>query len=211
MGTRLFAILVLLTMASPVTAQAQDDDRPPKDRQPSPGLREVPEHSGRSRRRGFWLSTGFGVGGESFDARDGLGWSHAESGAVAALKLGGTVNPHLLLGAEFSGWWDPYYMNTNLDRSLGSFMGIVQWYPAALGDFWLKGGVGFAHSQDLQYLGWGSAVQWHQDGMAFAFGLGYDARVGRSVSLTPLLDFTGHSYSDHQERILSLGLAVTFH
>jgi hypothetical protein len=41
--------------------------------------------------------------------------------------------------------------------------------------------------------------------------LGYDARVGRSVSLTPLLDFTGHSYSDHQERILSLGLAVTFH
>jgi hypothetical protein len=47
--------------------------------------------------------------------------------------------------------------------------------------------------------------------MAFAFGLGYDARTGRKVSLTPSLDFTGHSYSDHQERILSLGLAVTFH
>jgi hypothetical protein len=81
--------------------------------------------------------------------------------------------------------------------------------PAALGDFWLKGGVGFAHSDCVS--GWGSAVQWHKDGMAFSFGLGYDARVGRNVSLTPLLDFTAHSYSDHQERILSLGLAVTFH
>lgn len=217
MGTRLLTLLTLLTMAVPVTARAQDEDRPPPDRDRrgprhhSPGLREVSEHAGRSRRSGFWLSAGLGVGGESFDARDGLGWSDAESGPVVALKLGGTVGSNVLLGAELSGWTDRYYNSYDLDRSLASLMGIVQWYPAARGDFWLKGGLGFAHSEDRQYLGGGSAVEWKQDGTAFALGLGFDARVGRNVSLTPSLDFTAHRYNDHDERILSLGVAVTFH
>jgi hypothetical protein len=216
MRTRLFTLFTMLTLALPLTVRAQDEDRPPeRDRRPprhhSPGLREVSEHAGRSRRSGFWLSAGLGVGGESFDARDGLGWSDAESGPVAALKLGGTVGSNVLLGAEVSGWSDRYYGSNNLDRSLASLMGIVQWYPAARGDFWLKGGLGFAHSEDRQYLGGGSAVEWKQDGTAFALGLGYDARVGRKVSLTPSLDFTAHRYSDHDERILSVGVAVMFH
>jgi hypothetical protein len=217
MRTRLFTICSLLILALPVAARAQDDDRPPEERDRrgrhhhSPGLREVSENAGRSNRRGFWLSAGLGVGGESFDARDGLGWSDAESGPFAALKLGGTVGSNVLLGAELSGWTDRYYRNNDLDRSLASLMGIVQWYPAARGDFWLKGGLGFAHSEDRQYFGTGSAVEWKQDGTAFAIGLGYDARVARNVSLTPSLDFTAHRYSDHDERILSLGVAVTFH
>jgi hypothetical protein len=213
MRTRIVYALMLLCTGLPTLAQAQDDDRD-RDRDDrrgrGRGLREVPDHAGRSRRQGFWLSVGIGVGGESFDARDGLGWSDDKTGGVGYIKLGGTVSPNVLLGVEAQGWTAQYY-GQGYDRELGSLMGIVQWYPAATGDFWLRGGLGWARD-NLRYYGTPpSTITTGRNGTAFAIGLGYDARVGRKVSITPTFDLMAQRYDSHRERVVSLGVGVTFH
>ena len=214
MRARILIPLVLLSLGLPVLAAAQDDDDPHHDRHPrrhEPGLREVDERSTRSRRHGFWLSAGLGVGGESFDARDGLGWSDGQTGGFASLRLGGTVSPTFLVGAEVSGWALQNYNRQGYDRQLGNLMGIVQWYPSPVGGFWLKGGVGFAHSEVTQNLSANSSIRTTDNGTALSLGMGYDIPVGRTVSLTPTLDLLGQRYRDFDERVVSLGLAVSFH
>jgi hypothetical protein len=212
MRTRLVYLLAFLIAALPVTALAQDDDsgRDPHRRPRSRGLREVSDDAGRSRRDGFWLSAGLGVGGESFDARDGLGWSDRTTGGVGYIKLGGTVNRNLLLGAEVQGWSNHYY-DADYDRTLGSLMGIVQWYPDGRGDFWLRGGLGFAWDELDFYSAPPTNVTTRRSGAAFAIGLGYDARVGRKISITPQLDFMAQRYDTHDERVVSFGIGITFH
>ena len=215
MRTRLLAALALLSLALPRVATAQDDDNHHRGRRArphdhSPGLREVDDRAGRERRQGFWLSAGLGVGGEEFDANDGLGWSDNHTGGVAALKLGGTVSPNFLLGAEVNGWGLRNYNQQGYDRTLANVLGIVQWYPSRTGGFWLRGGLGFAHSELNQYIGPASSLRTTENGTALAVGLGYDIPVARKVSITPNIDFTAQRFRNYDERIVSLGLAVTF-
>ncbi len=223
------ALVLLLAGLSlaPAVAVAQDDSTPPREsdrgrgrdddrdrdrdryhRRRSGGLREV---SGRnfSRRSGFFAAIGLGGGAESFDANDGLGWSDDKGGATGYLKLGGTVSQNLLLGAEFNGWAAEYHRQ-GYNRSLGSAMFIAQWYPAREGDFWLRGGLGWARDNLTEY-GTTTDFKRHENGTALALGLGYDFRVARNVSITPTLDFQGQRYDSHDERLVSIGVGVTFH
>lgn len=204
-------MLVALTALSlaPAVASAQDDDRD-RDRDRDRyhrrgGLREV-DDSRFDRRKGFWLSAGLGAGSESFDANDGLGWSDDKGGGVGYVKLGGTVSQSLLLGAEFSAWGTRYRYE-DYDRGLTSAMFIAQWYPAPRGDFWLRGGVGFARD----YLDIDGGERRRENGGVLAVGLGYDIRVGRNVSITPMLDLQGQRYETHDERLVNIGLGITFH
>lgn len=217
MRTTILTLLTGLLLLSPATLRAQDTDETdhPRDRgrghhEPercSCGLREVRADEGGTRRKGFWAAVGLGVGGESFDANDGLGWSDDKAGGIAYLKLGGTVSRSLLLGAEAQ-LWASDYVGQGYQRSLGSLMGVAQWYPAPAAGFWLRGGLGWARD-DLRY-GNGPVTQ-RRNGTALALGMGYDIPVARSVSVTPTLDLLGHHYQDHDERVVSLGLGVTFH
>ncbi len=217
----LVLLLAGLTLA-PVVAVAQDDSTPSREgdrgrdrdrdrdrrRCNCGGLREVSGH-GSSRREGFFAAVGIGGGSESFDANDGLGWSDDKGGAAGYIKVGGTVSQSLLLGAELNGW-AARYQRQGYDRSLGSLMFIAQWYPAAQGDFWLRGGLGWARD-NLSIYGTTGDINSHENGTALAVGLGYDFRVGRNVSITPTLDFQGQRYDSHDERLISLGIGVTVH
>lgn len=211
------ALILLLAGLSlaPAVAVAQDDTTPPREsdrgrhhRAHGGGLREV---SGRgfSRRQGFFAAVGIGAGAESFDANDGLGWSDDKGGATGYIKVGGTVSQSLLLGAELNGW-AAQYQRQGYDRSLGSLMFIAQWYPAREGDFWLRGGLGWARD-NLSLYGTTGDINSHENGTALALGLGYDFRVARNVSITPTLDFQGQRYDSHDERLVSFGIGVTFH
>jgi hypothetical protein len=201
---------------SPALAAAQDDS--PRDRgrdcdhrrdgrcEPR-GLREVSDRRSQ-RRQGFWFSAGVGAGAESFDANDGLGWSDDKGGGIAYLKLGGTVSQSLRLGAE-GNIWGARYQRQGYDRSLGSLLFIAQWYPSSRGDFWLRGGAGWARDNLTLYGAQGDITS-HENGTALALGLGYDFRVSREVSITPTLDFQGQRYDSHDERLVSLGVGITF-
>jgi hypothetical protein len=174
------------------------------------GLREVSDSRG-ARRRGFWLSGGVGAGAESFDANDGLGWSDDKGGGVAYIKLGGTISRSLLLGAE-GDIWAAQYQRQGYDRSLTNLMFIAQWYPASQGDLWIRGGVGWARD-NLTLYGSTPATDFksHENGTALALGIGYDFRVARNVSITPILDLQGQHYDSHDERLINFGVGVTFH
>jgi hypothetical protein len=211
----LVLLLAGLTLAPAILA-AQDDDSPrDRDRDrcrhrcSNGGLREVSDRDWR-RRDGFFASAGLGGGAESFDANDGLGWSDDKGGVTGYLKLGGTVSQSLILGAE-GNFWASRYQRQGYDRSLGTLLLFAQWYPGgARSDFWLRGGLGWARD-NLSIYGVNGDLNSHENGTALAIGLGYDFRVARNVSITPTLDFQGQRYDSHDERLVSLGLGVTFH
>jgi hypothetical protein len=204
-------LLAGLSLA-PAVALAQDDDHPrdrDRDRRHCDcGLREVSDRRNNDR-RGFFAAIGLGGGSESFDANDGLGWSDDKGGATGYIKVGGAVSNSLMLGGEVNGWASRY-QRQGYDRSLASLMFIAQWYPASRSDFWLRGGAGWARDH-LSVYGTNGDINSHENGTALAVGLGYDFRVGRKVSITPSLDFQGQRYDSHDERLLSLGIGVTFH
>jgi hypothetical protein len=125
------------------------------------------------------------------------------------VKLGGTVNPSLLLGAEAQVWGSTYYATPQYDRVLGSVMGIAQVYPVSQGGFWLKGGLGWALSNLRTYDAFGTINNSDQYGHAWSVGIGYDVPVSRAVSITPSLDFVGQDYGDHRERMLNFGIGIT--
>lgn len=213
-----FALVLLgLGLTIPAVLAAQDDDPHPHRGHPrahcsddcsAGGLREVSDRAGRTRRSGFWFSAGLGAGAESFDARDGLGWSDGKGGGSGYLKLGGTVSPSLLLGVEGNLWAASYYRQ-NYDRALGSLMGIAQVYPSPSSGFFLKGGIGWARDNLRTYPAPGVVYSSDINGTAYAFGLGYDVPVGRSVSITPTLDLVAQDYRDHRERIVNFGIGIT--
>lgn len=208
------SFLALALLLAPAAAQAQDDDPHHGRGSRGRGIRQVDDDTARRRREGFWLSAGLGVGGESFDARDGLGWSDNVSGGVGYLKLGGTVSRSLLLGVELQGWGADFYQSgfsgVSYERALGSLMGIAQFYPAERSDFWLRGGLGVAVDQLRDHAG-DMVFETNRYGSAVAIGLGYDIPVARKISITPSLDLVGQHYDTHNERLLTLGVGVTFH
>ena len=119
-----------------------------------------------------------------------MGLRTARGGVAGYLRLGGTVSPKGLLGGEFAGWG-----RTVDDVSVGasntSF--IVQFYPGSNGGVFLKGGLGVATirvSTDVL----GINVSATETGFGTTLGLGYDARVGSSIFLTPNVDVLWQTY-----------------
>lgn len=167
--------------------------------------------SGRTR-HGFWLSFGVGAGGDQVDLKDGFGYSNSLTEPTVQLRLGGTVNQHLRLGAEVSSWLHNFYSdNGQVLESVGGVFGIAQWYPAARAGFYLKGGAGLGRSA-LDYSG-GPTIS--DLGFAAVLGAGYDIRVGRHLAITPTLDFQFHDFSGaegggYRERIGAIGIGLTY-
>lgn len=174
-----------------------------------PSLREVPHNY----RDGFWIALGVGAGSESFRYRnDPAGYSRDITAPSFSLRVGGTPSQSWLLGAELFAWVNGRDYNAD-QEALSSALLIAQLYPASRGSFYLKGGVGVAGSYFRSYAGPGNIVATEEAGVATVLGAGLDLRVGRNVSLTPSVDLHYQFYdrSDLTERIVTLGLGVTFH
>lgn len=129
--------------------------------------------------RGFWI--GFGIGGGANLSEDAEG---ARPGGAAYLRLGGTVNPLLLVGAEVIGWGREQNGTT---VTQGNAAAIVQFYPNRAG-FFLKAGLGFASWARSRSSG-NTTTTVTEGGFGATFGGGYDIRVGTNLFLTPNLDF----------------------
>ncbi len=178
--------------------------------QPRPGIVDV---SGRSR-HGFWGSLGFGAGSEAVDLKnDGLGYSDQLTEPTMQLRLGGTLNQSLRLGAELSSWFHTIHDQNGASavESVGGLFAIAQFYPLSRAGLYLKGGLGFGRSA-VAYQG-GPTIS--DVGFAAVLGLGYDIRLGRHFALTPTIDIQGHDYSGaegggYRERVKALGLAFTY-
>lgn len=183
---------VTLLLATPLAAQHPAGN---------PDLREV--HYAHQR-EGFWASVGLGVGQDAFRYDGDPAYSENINAATLSARLGGTPSRNLLLGGEFFGW---FHDLSGSVEALSSAMLIAQWYPIGSADLFLKGGFGLTnYSVNPDY-----GPTYNQSGYGGVLGAGYDLRVGRNISLTPTIDFYTQRYRDRHERIMNLGVAVTFH
>ena len=172
-------------------------------------IASVPASAGEPQtRRGFWWSAGLGPGFASAACRE-CGSRDRQVGFSGWIRLGGTVNQHLLVGWEGSGWLanSPGWIVTSEDvmRTLGNSSLVLLYYPRAASGWYVKGGAGFAYAGfpaaddastpngcdsylcSVANLDEGA----HGNGLGWTFGTGYDYRFARNVSLTAEVSFTG--------------------
>lgn len=167
-------------------------------------------------REGVWVGVGFGYG--SLDAAcDECGDFSHEEGVTAHFRIGGTLSPKVLLGFESDGW-----VTVARRREFGTVMlannmsATVYYYPSTTGNFFVKGGVGSSFYHD-EFFGVGTSVT----GFGMVLGLGYDFRVARNISITPLgnlrfggggdLETENGTLRNFGHSVVSLDLGVTFH
>lgn len=156
MRTLGLVLLVLATVASSAAAQR----------------REV-------RHDGFWISFGLGGGSNLTD-----GYEDARLGGAGYVRLGGTVNPMLLVGGEAMAWAREQNGTT---VSQGNLTASVLLYPVRRG-FYLKGGLGFA-SWSQAFTSGNTTTTTTEGGFGATLGGGYDIQLGDNLFLTPNLDF----------------------
>lgn len=150
-------------------------------------------------REGFWFSGGLGYGSLGCQDCDGR-----EGGGSGMIALGGSVSQNVLLGASLNGWTKT---ESGVTLSAGAVMAAVRLYPSSTGGFFLTGGLGVGNL-DLEISGLGSASE---TGWGAMLGVGFDARIGRNVSLTPFWNGIGIASGDLDANFGQLGLAITVH
>lgn len=154
-------------------------------------------------RKGFWIGFGVGYGsyGISCSGCSGLG---RESSFTGHIRLGGTVSPKLLLGAESIAWTKSEGGNT---ITAGNVSLAADYYPQSAGGLFLSAGVGFSRAE---VSGGGSSAG--NTGPGFTLGGGYDVRVSANTSVTPIANFVwGHPDSGLSHNFFQFGVGVTFH
>src|SRR2546421_11436303 len=166
------------------------------------------------RRTGFWIGCGLGYGSASVPC-DRCGSGPRTGGVTAFLKLGGTPSRNLLIGGAINGW---SHESGGATETMANVTASLYYYPAARSGLFLTGGLGFSDyrvdtSPSYDGTGWG-----------FTAGVGYDVRVGRNVSLTPVVDYVYGGVGDvsvsgggapfatgWKQNVVDFGLGVTFH
>jgi hypothetical protein len=189
-----FPLTLVTLLSAPCILSAQ---------QPPPGLVEVRDQGNR---RGFWLGLGLGAGGESFDLRDGAGYSNAFYKPTVSLRAGGTVGQNLRLGGEVLSW---IHERAHAVESLSSLLFVAQLYPIKAAGFYLKGGLGVGRNA----VDFDDGFDVGDTGLAGLLGAGYELRLGRHFHLNPVVDLVGHRYdgragSSYRERLVNFGLGI---
>ena len=154
-------------------------------------------------RDGFFI--GFGLGGGSFGCSE---CSNRESGFAGHLKLGGTVSPQLLLGAESSVWTKE--MEGGVRFTHANLSALAQFYPSVAAGFFLRGGIGIS-TLEVSASDGGVSVSASDTGLGLSAGLGYDIRVGQNFSISPYGTFDWGNFDGGSANNFQLGIGVTWH
>ena len=167
-------------------------------------------------RQGFWI--GFGAGyGSAFATCDDCGASKRENGGVGYLNLGGTLDDHLLLGVEVSGWSK---QQEGVTLNLYNILGTLTIHPRPSSGFFLKVGAGGAFMDTDIHEGSKTITVDLGNGVGLLAGAGYDLRVRRNVSITPTVSFwygrrgggrLGELVGNWSHNVVDFTIGVTFH
>jgi len=166
------------------------------------------------RREGFWIGFGLGYGSANIYC-DNCSSGARTGGVTAFLKLGGTPSRNVLIGGAINGW---SHASGGATETMANVTGSVYFYPVAASGLFLTGGLGFSH----YHVDTSPAVS--GTGWCFTAGVGYDIRVGRNISLTPVANFVYGGVGDlsvsggggtfatgWKQNVVDFGLGVTFH
>lgn len=182
----------------------------------------LPSAAVAQERAGFWggVGGGYGSAGVSCDECEG----DRESSGIGYLRGGWTLNPRTLIGAELNVWTKtaPVEQNVDMTVNLYNMSGTLTFYPKVSSGFFVKGGVGVAFlDAEVAERGTRLSIDLGK-GVGVMTGVGYDFRVGRSVSLTPGfnfwygqpgdLKFAGDTiFENWKQNVVDFTIGITFH
>ena len=148
-------------------------------------------------RTGFWIGFGFGYDSLGVEDCEGCG---REGGLAAFLKLGGKLSDNWLLGFESNSWIDEEEGTT---YSISASTATAYFYPNPARGLHLKGGLGLGYI-DVEDVG-------DETGAGFMIGVGNDFRVGRNISIVPVLTWYMGDFDGGTTNVLQLAAGITFH
>lgn len=165
------------------------------------------------RRDGFWIGFGLGYGSSNVTC-DNCATGPRQDGITGFVKLGGTPSRNVLLGGAINGW---SHYDGSATETMTNLTASVYLYPQAKSGLFVTTGLGFSNyhvntSPSFDGTGWG-----------FTGGVGYDIRVGRDISLTPVVNYVyggvgdvnqagvGAAFTRWKQNVVEFGLGVTFH
>jgi hypothetical protein len=154
-------------------------------------------------RSGFWGGIDVGVGWlqQSLDEID-----VDDTDFFLGFKAGYTLNPHLMLGLELSGW---LLEETNLEdpavgEGISQIFLISRYYPIRESNFFTKIGGGYANiwnnrpGETRRKNGWGLVV-----------GAGYDFPTSANFALSPFVTFSYGDAEDLTYKAVNFGIGLT--
>lgn len=164
-------------------------------------------------RHGFWIGFGGGYGSADVSC-DGCANVDRLGSASAFLKMGATLRPNLLLGGEVNAWRK---RSSGITETLGNLSVALYVYPWTSLGFFIKGGGGLS-----SYIASGPGPDLTGTGWGLLAGIGYDLRVGRNISITPVTNFYYGQLgslvlagtpvkSGWKQNIVDAGIGITFH
>ena len=145
-------------------------------------------------------------------ANGGLGWGSAvcqyclgrRGGFTGGLSAGTAVSPRVLVGVGTSGW---YKTVDGVALSGGTLDGRIRFYPSAGSGFFLTGGLGVGHTSG-RFNGLAAETQY---GVGALYGLGWDIRVARNLSLTPFYNGFAVHTANVDGNVGQFGVGITIH
>jgi len=153
-------------------------------------------------RQGLWIGGGMGYGSLGLSC-DGCGDVDREGGLSGYAKVGGTLRQNILLGVEFNGWTKSELGAT---VTMGNMSGAAYWYPMATQGLFIKAGAGYSILSVEDDFG-----DANDSGLGVLAGVGYDVRVGRKLSITPVANWFRGGFDGGSANVLQLGVGVTSH
>ena len=149
-------------------------------------------------RDGFWIGGGLGYGSLGCE-----GCTDRTGAPSGYLKLGTTLRQNVLLGIETNGWTKSEF---GARLTMGNVSGAVYFYPMASTGLFVKGGAGYSMLDASTDIGSGS-----ESGFGMILGAGYDVRVTRNLSITPVANWFRGGFDGGSANVLQIGVGVTSH
>ena len=149
-------------------------------------------------RDGFWIGGGLGYGSLGCE-----GCTDRTGAPSGYLKLGTTLRQNILLGIETNGWTKSEF---GARLTMGNVSGAVYFYPMASTGLFVKGGAGYSMLDASTDVGSGS-----ESGFGMILGAGYDVRVTRNLSITPVANWFRGAFDGGSANVLQIGVGVTSH
>ena len=206
-ATALIALVALVGLTTTLEAQSRRGRDGGRDR----GLVEL----GSDRQRGgFFITGGVGAGGEQYRFEDEPEYSERLTKPTLTVRLGGTPNQSVRVGAELFGWANDVPGDALIVGGTESFtaaMVTAQFFPAPNMGLFLKGSGGFGRSG----IDFDNGASTSETGFAWSVGAGYDIQLSRNFGIGPSIDlyqatFTTRDEPSLSERVVTIGVQVTF-
>lgn len=154
------------------------------------------------RRRGFWI--GFGPAYSVIDCNNCDG---PASGGGFTIHLGGTVSPHLRIGASSDTWVTE---RDDVGHSQSNLTGVLMYFPSTTLGLRLTGGVGVAGRGRYDINGHSMDESDWESGFGYIVGVAWEAMVAKKFALAPYVSFVGGSFDRGTSNFWLFGVAATW-